>query len=204
MTARPAAAGEFVFATPAEWFPIKLPGDSAEARGLARIIEDARPELAGQHDALEEMLSGLAAAAAAVHAVAAYGTLLDASATWLPATVLVSVQQMDGSSLDEIGREISGADAVIAPHVDVFDLPAGRTIRIERLAERPYRTDARRPVSFTVTYLTEVPGRDQAVVLTFGTPAIALIDQVRPLFHQIACSLLINPAGPVQLPAEAR
>jgi hypothetical protein len=202
MTARPAAAGEFVFATPTDWFPISLPNTSAEARRLARIIEQARPELAGQHDTLEEMLSELAAAAAVVHAVAAYGTLLDASGAWLPATVLVSVQPTDGSSLDEIGREISGAEEVIAPHVDAFDLPAGRTIRIERLAERPYGTDGRRPVSFNVIYLTEVPGRDQAVVLTFGTPAIALIDQVRPLFHQIACSLLINPAGPVQLPAE--
>ena len=37
-------------------------------------------------------------------------------------------------------------------------------------------------------------------MLTFGTPAIALVDQLRAVFHQIACSLLINPAGQVEPP----
>jgi hypothetical protein len=82
----------------------------------------------------------------------------------------------------------------------VFHLPAGHTVRIERVVEPSATGDGRRPVSFTVIYLTEVPGRDQAIVLTFGTPAIALIDSLRPVFHQIACSLLINPAGQVQPP----
>lgn len=86
----------------------------------------------------------------------------------------------------------------------IFDLPAGPTVRVERLIEPSAGADDRRPVSFTAIYVTEVPGRDQVVVLTFGTPALALIDQLRPVFHQIACSLLINPAGRVQPPVEAQ
>jgi hypothetical protein len=85
----------------------------------------------------------------------------------------------------------------------MFNLPAGRTARIERLAEPSAAGDGSRPVSLIVTYVTEVPGRDQVIVLTFATPALALIDQVRPVFHQIACSLLVNPAGRVHPPAEA-
>ena len=119
----------------------------------------------------------------------------------LPATLLVSLQPMGLYSLDEIGRELSGADHEDAPSAPrVFDLPAGRTVRTERLVEPSATGDDRRPVSFTVTYLTEIPGRGQVVVLTFRTPAITLVDQLRLVFHQIACSLLINPAGQVQPP----
>ncbi len=202
MTRRHAATGEFAFATPADWFAIDLPGTPADADRLAGQVAVAHPELAGQREALAEMLTSLVEATVAVGAVGAYGALFDASGVALPATLLVSIQPMGPYSLDEIGRELSGADHEAAPSVTrVFDLPAGQTVRIERLIEPSATGDGRRPVSFTVTYLTEVPGRGQVVVLTFGTPAIALIDQLRLMFHQIACSLLINPAGQVQPPA---
>lgn len=196
MTRPSVAAGEFAFATPADWFAIDLPDSPADAGRLARHVTAAHPGLAGQREALAEMLTSLAAAAAAVGAVGAYGALLDASGVALPATLLVTVQPAGSYALSDIAREMSGADRPDAPSAtQMFDLPAGRTARTERLAEPPANGDDRRPVSFTVTYVTEVPGRDQVVVLTFATPALALIDQVRPVFHQIACSLLINPAG---------
>lgn len=204
MTRPPATAGEFAFATPADWFAIDLPDSPADAGRLARHVAAAHPGLAGQREALAEMLASLAEATAAVGAVGAYGALLDASGVALPATLLVTVQPTGSYSLSEIGQEMSGAARSGAPPTtEMFNLPAGRTARIERLAEPPATGDDRRPVSFTVTYVTEVPGRDQVVVLTFATPALALIDQVRAVFHQIACSLLVNPAGRVHPPAEA-
>ena len=134
-------------------------------------------------------------------AVGACGALFDVSGVALPATLLASIQPLGPYSLAEMGRELSGADHEATR---TFDLPAGRTVRIERLVEPSATGEGRRPVSFTVSYLTEVPGRDQAVVLTFGTPAIALVDPLRVVFHQIACSLLINPAGQVQPPVGCR
>ena len=202
MTGRPAATGEFAFATPADWFAIALPATPADADRLADQVAVAHPELAGQRAALAAMLTTLAEATELVGAVGAYGALFNASGLALPATLLVSLRPMGPYSLDEMGRELSSADHESAPlAMSVFQLPAGRTVRIERLIEPSATGDGRRPVSFTVIYLTEVPGRDQVVALTFGTPAIALVDQLRPVFHQIACSLLINPAGQVQPPA---
>lgn len=204
MTRPPAVAGELAFATPADWFAIDLPDSPADAGRLARHVTAVHPGLAGRREALAEMLTSLAEATAAVGAVAAYGALFSASGVAMPATLLVTVQPAGLSSLDDISEETPGEDRRGAPWATrMFDLPAGRTARIERLAEPSAAEDDRRPVSFTVTYVTEVPGRDQAVVLTFASPALALIDQLRPAFHQIACSLLINPAGRVQLPAGA-
>lgn len=201
MTGRPAATGEFAFATPADWFAIDLPATPADADRLAGQVAVAHPELAGQRETLAGMLTTLAEAIEVVDAVSAYGALFDASGVALPATLLVSLRPMSPYSLDEMGRELSSAYHESASlSMRVFHLPAGHTVRIERVVEPSATGDGRRPVSFTVIYLTEVPGRDQAIVLTFGTPAIALIDSLRPVFHQIACSLLINPAGQVQPP----
>jgi hypothetical protein len=200
MTRRRAATGEFAFATPAGWFAIDLPVSPADAGRLAGQVAVAHPELAGQREALAEMLTTLAEATEVVGAVGARGALFDVSGVALPATLLASIQPLGPYSLAEMGRELSGADHEATR---TFDLPAGRTVRIERLVEPSATEEGRRPVSFTVSYLTEVPGRDQAVVLTFGTPAIALVDQLRVVFHQIACSLLINPAGQVQPPVGA-
>ena len=202
MTRSTAATGEFAFATPADWFAIDLPDSPGDADRLARHVAAAHPELDSQREALAEVLARLTEITETVGAVGAYGALFDAWGVPVPATLLVSTQLMGAYSLDEIGRELSAADHEGGLSVTrTFDLPAGPTVRIERLVKPSATGDGRRPVSFTVIYLTEVPGRDQAVVLTFGTPAIALADQLRAVFHQIACSLLINPAGQVQPPA---
>jgi hypothetical protein len=203
VTAISAPAGEFAFATPAEWFAVRLPWTESDADQLARDLAAAQPALADRRDELRAMLSGLGGSVAVRHAAAAYAAFPGGPAE-LPATLLVNVLPMGGSTLDQIGRELSGADHEDAPSAPrVFDLPAGRTVRTERLVEPPAAGDDGRPVSFTIKYVTEVPGRDQVVVLTFGTPALALIDQLRPVFHQIACSLLINPTGRVEPPVEA-
>jgi hypothetical protein len=201
VTAGSAVAGEFAFATPAEWFAIDLPPTSSDLDRLARDLGAVQPELVDRHDDLRAMLSAFAVSTAMIHAVGAYAAFPGGPGE-LPATLLVSLLPMSGSTLDQIGREMSGADgAAPSSAMKIFDLPAGRTVRVERLIEPS--PDDQRPVWYTVKYVSQIPGRDQAVVLTFGTPAIAPVDRLRAVFHQIACSLLINPTGQVQPPAEA-
>ena len=110
MTGRPAATGEFAFATPADWFPIDLPATPADADRLAGQVAVAHPELAGQREALAGMLTTLAAATEVVGAVGARGALFDVSGVALPATLLVSLQPMGPYSLAEMGRELAAAD----------------------------------------------------------------------------------------------
>lgn len=64
----------------------------------------------------------------------------------------------------------------------------------------PNAVAGRRLASLSVSYITEVPGRGQAIVLTFGTLAVAQARSLLPVFHQIACSLCLNPAGRAQPP----
>ena len=204
MTARSAAAGEFAFATPADWFAIRLPRTEFDADQLASDLAVAQPGLADRRDDLRAMLSGLSGSIAVTHAAGAYAAFPGGLGD-LPATLLVSVLPMDGSALDQIGREMSGPDYPGAPSTTkMFNLPAGPAVRMERLIARSVIGDDRRPVSFTVKYVTEVPGRDQVIVLSFATPALALIDQLRPVFHEIACSLLINPSGHVEPPVNVQ
>ena len=96
---------------------------------------------------------------------------------------------MGGQALDEIAQDLAeSAGPAASPEVRFFDLPAGRTARIERLPESPDGAWARL-VSLVVQYVTQIPGTDGAMVLTFSTPALALSGQLRQVFHQIACTL---------------
>jgi hypothetical protein len=70
-------------------------------------------------------------------------------------------------------------------------------VRIERLAEWPGAAVGQRPVSFIAQYVTEAPG-SLAVMLTFSTPAVALADQLRPLFHQMARTLRFQVPEPAR------
>jgi hypothetical protein len=203
VTAGSAPAGEFAFATPADWFAVRLPRTESDADQLARDLAAAQPALADRRDELRAMLSGLTGSLAVRQAAAAYAAFPGGPAE-LPATLLVSVLPMGGSTLDQIGWEMPGTDHPSAPSTTkMFDLPAGRTMRMEQLIEPSATGDNRRPASVTVKYVTEVPGRDQVIALTFATSALTLVDQVRLVFHQIACSLLINPAGRVRPPARS-
>jgi hypothetical protein len=209
--ARPdqATQGGLAFATPGDWFAIRLPRERVDADQLADELATALQKPAGSRDAtgspdaspsrdgLRTLIRDLVEASAALDVVCAYATVLDVPGGPLPATLVASVRSMGEYSLDQIASEMSGADgAVKAPLVDMLDLPAGRTVRIERLREMPGTADGRRPVSFIVQYIAEGPGSGQAVLLTFSTPAVALADQLRQLFHQIACTLRFDGADP--------
>jgi len=164
---------------------------------MAGEVIAAKPGLPISRDVLVSMLGQLAQASAALNDAGAYATILDVPGAPLPATLLVSVRGLGGLTLDEIAAEMSTADGALAPPTaKMFDLPAGRTVRIERFRERPGTGEGPRPVSFTVQYATVAPGGGQAVLLMFSTPAVALAEQLRPLFHQIACTLRFEGQEP--------
>jgi hypothetical protein len=190
-------AGQFAFATPADWVPVRLPRTQADIDRLAADIMDAYPGLAAAADTVQQMLRGFGLAAAAIHAVCARAAVTDLPGLALPATLLVSLQSMDGRTLDQVAGEL--AEATLAA-VAMFKLPAGRTARVERLSQLPNAAAGRPVASLSVNYITEVPDRGQAIVLTFGTLAVAQARSLLPVFHQIACSLCVNPAGRVQPP----
>jgi hypothetical protein len=199
VTAASVTAGQFAFATPADWFPVRLPKTQADLDRLAADIMDAYPALAGERDTVRRLLRGFGLAAAAIRAVSAHAAVADLPGLALPATLLVSLQAMDGHTLDQVAGEL--AEGTLAPSdVAMFTLPAGRTARVERLSELPNAVAGRPVASLSVSYVTEVPDRGQAIVLTFGTLGVAQARSLLPVFHQIACSLCVNPAGPVQPP----
>jgi hypothetical protein len=186
-----AARGGLAFATPGDWFPVRLPHGRPDVDRMAGEVTATRPGLPIRRDVLVSMLGQMAEASAALNVTGAYATILDIPGGPLPATLLVSVRGLGGLTLDEIAAEMSTTeDSALAPPIaKMFDLPAGRTVRIERFQEWPGAADRPRPVSFTVQYVTVVPGGGRAVLMMFSTPAIALTEQLRPLFHQIACTL---------------
>ena len=185
------APGGLGFATPGDWLTIRVPRQQADAARLADQVTAARPELRPRRAVVERMLRGLIEACTELDVLGAYTTVLDVPGGLLPATLVVSVRSMGSQTLDDIARDMTvGDDDVIAPtSVRMFDLPAGRTVRVERFRQWPGSPPDRRLVSMVVQYVTEFPGTGEAVLLTFATPALALADQLRQIFHQIACTL---------------
>jgi hypothetical protein len=183
--------GGLAFATPGDWFAIRVPRERADADALASQLVAARPGLAAQRAAVDRMARGLVGACASLKVLCAYTTALDVPGGPLPATVLASVHPMGGLTLQQIAEDMSAVDGSAAPPevVGRFDLPAGRTVRIERLEERDGLDRDRRVVLLVVQYVAEIPGTGCAVMLTFSTPAVALAGPLRQLFHQIACTL---------------
>jgi hypothetical protein len=192
-------AGQFAFATPADWFPVRLPRTQADVDRLAADVVDAYPALAGERDTVQKMLRGFGLATVAIGAVCARAAVADLPGLALPATLLVSLQAMGGRTLDEVAGELSEGE-LEASAAAMFTLPAGRTARVERLSKMPNAVAGRPLASLTVNYVTEVPDRGQVIVLTFGTLAVAQAGSLLSVFHQIACSLCVNPAGRVQPP----
>jgi hypothetical protein len=185
--AGPGEGGRLAFATPADWFAVRLPAERVDADRLASELAAARPDLAGGRDALAGLLGNVVEACSALNVLCGYATLLDTAEGPLPATLVVSIRDMGGCTLDEIAAGLSAGDGSAA--AGVFDLPPGRTIRIERRREWPGAAGARAVMSIIVQYVAEVPGTGRAVLLVFSTPAVALAGQLRPVFHQIACTL---------------
>ena len=163
---RPRTAGRLVFATPPDWAAVRC------------------------RDPLGQVPRSLAAACAAADVRCACTTTLAVPGGSLPATLLVSSYAMAGQAVDRIAVRLAAADgSATGPEVGRFDLPIGRTARVEWRQDRAAPEQPRRPGSLVVQYVAEIPGTGNAAILTFATPAVTLAARLRPLFHQIACTL---------------
>lgn len=182
------AGGGLAFATPGDWFPLRVPRERADADVLTGQILAARPGL--PREAVARMARSLAAACASLDVLCAYTTALEVPGGPLPATVVATVHPAEGQDVERIAEHMAGGGG----RPVCFSLPAGRTARIERLQEQPIPGRDDRLVSLIVQYVTEIPGTDEVVVLTFSTPALGLGRELRQLFHQMACTLRFDPA----------
>jgi hypothetical protein len=179
--------GGLAFATPADWFPLRVPRQSADADLLTRQILAARPGL--PREAVARMARGLVDACASLDVLCAYTTALEVPGGPLPATVVASVHPMGELDVERIAQRMAGGGPPVC-----YGLPAGRTARIERLREQPVPGRDDRVVSLIVQYVTQIPGTEDVAVLTFSTPALGLGRELQQLFHQMACTLRFEPA----------
>lgn len=179
-------SGGLAFATPGDWFPVRVPRERADADLLTQQILAARPGL--RPDAVARMARSLVDACAALDVLCAYTTALEVPGGPLPATVMASVHPTGDLDVERLAERMSGGGQPTC-----FDLPAGRTARIERLREQPVPGRDERLVSLVVQYVTAIPGTGDAVVLTFSTPALGLGRELQQLFHQMACTLRFEP-----------
>jgi hypothetical protein len=197
----------FSIGTPGDWFDIRLPQDEAATNELAARLADSWPEQVGSPEELRGLVRTLVSAAAALDVLCAYATVVNGHGSPLPASLVVNAFPLRGKSLDHVAEELSGGDGVPGARPPrVLDLPAGRVVRVERLREWGASANGRQPVSLLIQYVAEVPGGDQALVLTFSTPALGLAEQLRPVFHGIASTLRFTGriSSPESEPAEDR
>jgi hypothetical protein len=180
----PAATAEtsFTIATPGNWFSIRLPQGDAGADELATQLSEAWPDSqAPAEEELRGLMRSLVSAATALDVLCAYATVFNSGGRWLPASLVVNAFARRGQTLDRIAEQLSGKSAV-----QLVELPSGPAVRIERLREWEGSPDGRQPVSLMVQYVIEAPGSEQALVLTFSTPALGMAEQLRPLFQAMA------------------
>jgi hypothetical protein len=185
------APGGLAFATPGDWFPLRVPGERADADALTGQILGTRPDL--PREAVARMARSLVAACASLDVLCAYTTALEVPGGPLPATVVASVHPMGGLDVERFAEGMASGGRAVC-----FDLPAGGTARIERLQEQPIPGRDDRLVSLIVQYVAQIPGTEDAVVLTFSTPALGLGRELLQLFHQMACTLRFEPADQQQ------
>jgi hypothetical protein len=178
--------GGLAFATPADWFPLRVPRERADAGVLTGQILAVRPGL--PPEAVARMARSLVDACASLDVLCAYTTALEVPGGPLPATVLASVHPTGGLDVERIAEGMAGGGPAVC-----FDLPAGRTARIEQLREQPIPGRGDRLVCLVVQYVAQIPGTGDAVVLTFTTPALGLGRELQQLFHQMACTLRFEP-----------
>jgi hypothetical protein len=177
----------FTIATPGDWFSIRLPHGEAGADELSAQLSAGWPgDQAPAEEELRGLVRSLVGAASALDVLCAYATVFSSGGHWLPASLVVNVFARRGQSLDEIAGQLSGAGMAGQPAVSMVDLPGGPAVRVERLHEWAGSPDGRHPVSLLVQYVIEAPGSEQALALTFSTPALGLAEQLRPLFQAMA------------------
>jgi hypothetical protein len=188
--ADPTTQASFRIATPGNWFDIRLPQGAAAEDELAARLADAWPEETTSGNDLRGIVHNLVSAAAALDVLCAYATLVNGYGRLLPASLVINTFPLGDLTLDQLAEQLSGTDGSLAPRLArVVDLPAGRAVRTEQLREWDVSAGGRQPVSLLVQYVAEVPGRGQALVLTFSTSALGLAEQLGPLFHSIASTL---------------
>jgi len=184
---REQVAGRLAFATPGDWFPLRVPRERSDADVLTGQIRAARPDLPGE--AVARMARSLVDACASLDVLCAYTTAVEVPGGPLPATVVASVHPTGGLDVERMAERMSGGGQPVC-----FDLPAGRTARIERLREQPIPGRDVRLVSLVVQYVAQIQGTGNVVVLTFSTPALGIGRELQQLFHQMACTLRFEPA----------
>lgn len=193
--ASPTAAASFSIATPGDWASIRLPQGEEAADDLAAVLADSWPGPASSVAELRGIARSLMNAAAALDVLGAYATVLNDHGRLLPVSLVINAFPLRGKSLGQVAEELSGGNgAQGAQPPRLVDLPAGRSVRVERLREWDVSADGRHPVSLLVQYVAEIPGRGQALVLTFSTLALGMAEQLRPAFHSIASTLRFEPA----------
>ena len=181
---------ELAFATPGDWFALRVPKQPADADTLPSQILAAQPRLTRRREAVERMARGLVTACAQLDVLCAYTTALDVPGGPLPATVLANAYPLNGLTVFQLAEQMSGDEGA---ELARFTLPVGPTARIERLQEWDGPDGDQRIVFLVVHYIAEIPGSGIAIMLTVATPALALAVELRRLFHQIACTLQFTP-----------
>jgi hypothetical protein len=202
--ANPAVAASFSIATLGDWFDIRLPKGETAADELAARLAASWPgeEGAAKEEELRDIVRSLVSAAAALDVLCAYATLVTSNGHWLPASLVINAFPLRGKTVVDVADELSGTgDGLLPRSARLVELPVGQAARVERLREWDAPANGRHPVSLIIQYVVEVPGSEQALVLTFSTPALGLAQQLRPLFHAVASTLRFKgPTGP--LPSE--
>ena len=188
--ANPTTAASFSIAIPGDWANLRLPQGEQAADDLAASLADAWPGPASSVAELRGIARSLMNAAAALDVLGAYATVLNDHGRLLPASLVINAFPFHGQTLAQVAEQLSGGNGALGARPPrLVDLPAGRTVRVERLREWGVSADGRHPVSLLVQYVAEIPGRGQALVLTFSTPALGMAEQLRPVFHAMARTL---------------
>ncbi len=179
------AAASFTIATPGNWYDIRLSPGEAAADELAAQLAGSWPDGDRSEDELRGLTRSLVSAATALDVL------------WLPVSLVVNAFPRRGRTLRQITDQLSSSDGTLAPlSPRPVDLPAGPAVRVEQLREWGGSADGRHPTSLVVQYVADVPGGDQALVLTFSTPALGMADELQSLFHSIACTLRFGGQEP--------
>ena len=119
-------------------------------------------------------MRSLVSASAALDVLCAYATLVSSQEYLLPASLVINAFPRS------VARpSVRSRMSFLAPmpycrpghHAWWNGLP-GQAVRVERLREWGVEASGRHPVLLVIQYVTEVPGGEQALVLTFSTPAL--------------------------------
>jgi hypothetical protein len=105
----------------------------------------------------------------------------------LPGEEPVDVDRLAASLGDAHGQDITGRE------VTVVELPAGRAVRVHAISEGG-APGGQSPVVEGVDHFIPVPGSPDLLLLSCTTPAVAIGDQLLPIFDTMASTVGFRPA----------